>query len=82
MHCNSRKGPNLAGVDPRTKRLTELFNPRLHAWSNHFIRKGAFLRGTSAIGRATVAALNMNDLQRLELRLELIEENILPRNES
>jgi hypothetical protein len=82
MHCNNHKGPNLSGIDPRTKRLVELFHPRAHIWSKHLVRKGAFIRGLSAIGRATVAALNMNDLQRLELRLELIAEDILPPNES
>jgi 5-methylcytosine-specific restriction endonuclease McrA len=30
LHCNSHKGPNLTGIDPITKKLTKLFNPRRH----------------------------------------------------
>ena len=28
--CNNHKGPNLAGLDPRTRKLTQLFNPTPH----------------------------------------------------
>ena len=28
LHCNSHKGPNVAGYDHRTGKLTPLFNPR------------------------------------------------------
>ena len=34
--CNSHKGPNLTGIDPVTKKLTKLFNPRRHKWERHF----------------------------------------------
>ena len=30
LHCYSHKGPNIAGLDPLTKKLTWLFNPRRH----------------------------------------------------
>jgi hypothetical protein len=30
LHCNSHKGPNIAGRDRTTKQLTPLFNPRRH----------------------------------------------------
>ena len=26
-HCNRFKGPNIAGIDPLTRRITRLFNP-------------------------------------------------------
>ncbi|NUQ64986.1 MAG: hypothetical protein HUU20_21185 [Pirellulales bacterium] len=32
-NCNSFKGPNIAGIDPETGRLTRLFNPRVDVWS-------------------------------------------------
>jgi hypothetical protein len=28
FYCNSYKGPNIAGIDPRSGRLVRLFNPR------------------------------------------------------
>jgi 5-methylcytosine-specific restriction endonuclease McrA len=36
LHCNGHKGPNIAGIDPKRKRLTRLFNPRRHKWERHF----------------------------------------------
>jgi 5-methylcytosine-specific restriction endonuclease McrA len=29
---NHHKGPNLAGIDPKTRKRTWLFNPRRHRW--------------------------------------------------
>jgi len=34
--CNAFKGPNIAGVDPDTGRLTPLFNPRRQRWDRRF----------------------------------------------
>ncbi len=41
--CNSHKGPNLAGIDPQTEQVTELFNPRKHSWEEHFERRGPLI---------------------------------------
>jgi 5-methylcytosine-specific restriction endonuclease McrA len=30
LRCNLHKGPNLTGIDPKSKKLTRLFNPRRH----------------------------------------------------
>jgi hypothetical protein len=76
--CNSFKGPNIAGLDPRTGRLTPLFNPRRHKWTRHFRWKGAYLIGRTPVGRVTVAILNINDAFRVELRESLMEEGISP----
>ena len=35
-HCNRFKGPNIAGLDPDTRELTRLFNPRSDTWADHF----------------------------------------------
>ena len=32
-HCNLHKGPNLAGLDPKSGQLVPLFNPRRHLWA-------------------------------------------------
>src|SRR5207237_10463085 len=41
--CNSFKGSDIAGLDPRTRKLTPLFNPRRHRWARHFRWQGAYL---------------------------------------
>jgi 5-methylcytosine-specific restriction endonuclease McrA len=45
LHCNRHKGTDLAGLDPRTKKLTRLFNPRRHKWEHHFHYDGPILVG-------------------------------------
>jgi 5-methylcytosine-specific restriction endonuclease McrA len=36
MHCNQRKGPNIAGRNPETGEIIHLFHPRKDAWNDHF----------------------------------------------
>jgi 5-methylcytosine-specific restriction endonuclease McrA len=43
--CNTHKGPNVAGYDPRSGRLVPLFHPRRDDWHAHFAWRGAVLRG-------------------------------------
>jgi hypothetical protein len=69
---NLHKGPNLTGIDPVTKKLTRLFNPRRHKWSRHFRWDGPILVGRTAIGRTTPAVLGMNLPHRIILREALI----------
>lgn len=76
--CNHHKGPNIAGLDPRTERITCLFHPRRHKWLRHFRWHGAVLVGSSPIGRATVAVLEINLPHRIALREALIEEGLFP----
>ena len=70
--CNLRKGPNLTGVDPQTEHIARLFHPRLDRWSDHFGLEGVRISGLTAIGRATVHVLDLNDARRLELRAEIL----------
>jgi hypothetical protein len=76
LHCNAHKGPNIAGRDPRTGRITPLFNPRRQKWATHFRWPGAHLLGRTPAGRATVIVLNVNDLLRVELRERLMDEGL------
>jgi hypothetical protein len=76
--CNSFKGSDIAGLDPKTNKLTPLYNPRRHKWTRHFRWQGAYLRGRTRVGRVTVAVLNINDPFRVELRQGLIDEGIFP----
>jgi hypothetical protein len=67
-HCNLHKGPNLSGIDPRSKKLTRLFHPRLDDWGDHFENRNGEIIGLTAIGRTTASLLKMNDEGRLQLR--------------
>lgn len=78
FHDNSHKGSNIAGLDPKTRKLVPLFNPRRHSWNRHFHWRGAYLVGRAPIGRVTVAVLNTNDPFRVELRESLLAEGLFP----
>lgn len=78
FHCNSHKGSDIGGRDPRTRRLTPFFNPRRHRWHRHFHWRGVYIIGRAPIGRVTVMLLNMNDPLRDALRKSLLDEGILP----
>ncbi len=60
--CNSHKSDRLNAIDPETGETVQLFNPRGDIWKAHFmwVDEGSTIQGITAIGRATVAALQMN----------------------
>ena len=72
--CNRHKGTNLSGVDPDSKKVVSLFNPRRERWEEHFELDRAIIRGRSPGGRATARLLQMNAERRVELRSELISQ--------
>lgn len=76
VRCNRYKGPNLSGIDPESRKLTRLFNPRIDAWSKHFAWKGASLSARTAIGRTTIAVLQINHPEALNQRADLLKEGI------
>jgi len=61
--CNEAKSDRLEGVDPSSGDTVALFHPRQQRWAEHFVweQGGSRVEGLSATGRATVAALRMND---------------------
>jgi hypothetical protein len=76
--CNGYKGSDLAGLDPKTGKLTRLFNPRADRWADHFRWAGAELVGQTSIGRTTVALLRINAEERLAVRRELMKGGFCP----
>lgn len=68
IDCNLHKGSNLAGIDPETNEVTELFHPRRHRWADHFEWAGIYVIGTTDVGRTTVRVLNINGDDQLALR--------------
>jgi 5-methylcytosine-specific restriction endonuclease McrA len=71
--CNFHKGPNLTTIDPVSRKIMNLFHPRLDHWPNHFFFEGAILRHSTEIGRATIWLLQLNKESRLELRRLLMD---------
>jgi hypothetical protein len=60
--CNEFKGAQTHAIDPVTGRRVRLFNPRKQKWKRHFrwSADGTEIIGKTAVGRATVVALQMN----------------------
>jgi 5-methylcytosine-specific restriction endonuclease McrA len=75
-HCNSHKGPNAAGVDPSSKRIVRLFNPRVDRWADHFRWVEAVLTGIPPQGRTTIRVLAINDPAKTAARAALMEEGL------
>jgi hypothetical protein len=68
--CNLAKVDKSFGTDPRSGAEVNLFNPRTQIWEEHFGwgNDQQTVIGRTAIGRATVAALDMNGELRQEAR--------------
>jgi hypothetical protein len=71
QRCNAAKGPNISGRDQVSGEIQRLFDPRHQEWSEHFKFQGPMIVGLSAIGRATVELLNLNERRRVQLRAEV-----------
>lgn len=69
IDCNLHKGTNIAGLDPETRKLTPLYNPRIQDWDEHFVWIEAEIHGLTPTGRVTVQVLDLNGADRIELRL-------------
>jgi hypothetical protein len=76
FQCNVAKGSDIASYDPLSGSLTPLFNPRTDDWHEHFELVESEIRGKTAIGRATVRLLQMNQPENLEVRRLLIAAGV------
>ena len=70
--CNGRRYNFMDGIDPETQESTPLFNPRQNHWSDHFAwsTNGQKIVGLTAIGRATIERLDMNDERHKDLSIQ------------
>ena len=75
-YCNAYKGPNIAGIDPKSGALVQLFDPRRDRWRLHFRWKGAELVGLTPTARATVEVLRINHPEMVALRCSLMNEGV------
>jgi 5-methylcytosine-specific restriction endonuclease McrA len=76
FHCNNFKGPNVAGIDPQTGRVSRLFHPRRDLRRDHFRWDNETLIGITAVGRATIVTLRLNHPLRLAIRRSLLQEGV------
>lgn len=68
IHCSLRKGARMQARDPQTGRSVRLFHPREDFWNQHFRWMAFRLKGITAVGRATIDALNLNSSEHLIIR--------------
>lgn len=61
--CNEYKSDLTEAQDPLTGEIFPLFNPRAQQWSGHFAWSldATRVEGQTPVGRATIAALRMNN---------------------
>ena len=68
--CNAHKKDKIEALDPLTRQLMPLFNPRTDIWADHFQWSDDDLQiiGTTPTGRATVQLLKVNREGNINLR--------------
>lgn len=78
--CNEAKGVLLEATDPETQQIVPLYNPRKERWDKHFFwtEDGTQIVGKTAIGRATVLILDLNNEFRVKSRAIWVEAGYHP----
>jgi hypothetical protein len=66
--CNLRKSDRVEVEDPETGETVSLFNPRTDVWAEHFRFVGYRVVALTAVGRATLVALELNHPRRIRIR--------------
>jgi len=68
--CNNFKAAQISTNDPQTGKTVSLFNPRRDDWSQHFhwSEDGVRILGNTACGRATIIALQLNNIVATTVR--------------
>jgi hypothetical protein len=69
--CNGHKYQKQLVLEIGRRRFIRIFNPRRDRWGEHFRWNHNKTRiiGQTAIGRATIAALHLNDERQVEARI-------------
>ena len=68
--CNGHKADRASAGDPEGGLAAPFYHPRRDRWADHFewADNGAIVQGKTPIGRATVAALQMNHVEIVAAR--------------
>ncbi|MFH1884551.1 MAG: HNH endonuclease signature motif containing protein [Planctomycetota bacterium] len=78
--CNLRKAMHVSSIDPEGQAVVRLFYPREDRWEEHFrvnLESGE-IEGLTAIGRATVARLEMNSEAQIAARRQWMRLGLFP----
>lgn len=72
--CNAHKYTKQAALDPISRKIVPLFNPRTQSWDEHFTWDETLTQilGVTPCGRATVKCLKMNRVESVNLRIVLV----------
>lgn len=72
FHCNRRKSNKISVLQTGDAEEVQLFNPRTMLWSDHFIwsRDAVTIVPLTAIGKATIRLLRLNDPRLAQLRYD------------
>ncbi|NEP60722.1 MAG: HNH endonuclease [Symploca sp. SIO2G7] len=70
VSCSLRKGARQILEDSETGEFVSIFNPRQQEWKEHFTWNDVQVFGLTAIGRATLQALDLNRPTMLAIRAE------------
>jgi hypothetical protein len=78
--CNGHKYTKTQSTDPVSRELVSLYNPRNQKWIDNFVWSDDFLQvvGLTAIGRATINALQMNRAGVVNMRKLLLMAGLHP----
>lgn len=78
--CNAHKSDRTQALDPNSQEWVGIFDPRRDRWTDHFCWSEDALRveGKTAIGRATVEALQLNREVLVEARGTWIAAGLHP----
>lgn len=76
--CNQNKGSDLGTILLPSTELIRFFNPRADKWTKHFAFSDAVITPNSKIGEATIKIFQMNQVDRIIERENLISANWFP----
>jgi hypothetical protein len=78
--CNLFKSDFETGMDEESRAEVALFDPRHHAWEQHFRvdAESGKIAGLTRIGRATVARLQLNRSHHLMTRRRWVQLGLFP----
>jgi hypothetical protein len=73
FQCNRHKGTDITSIDPQTRQVVQLFNPRTQRWDDHFrLNEDGTIASLTAEGRTTASLLKLNDPVRAQIRADLL----------
>lgn len=78
--CNGHKYTKIQAIDPVSREVVSLYNPRQQNWRDNFVWSDDFLQvvGLTAIARATINALQLNRSGVVNMRRLLLIAGLHP----